>query len=180
VAELSSETSILSTRLYGVTPYLLTYLLHGTEPFLKSEPVLSYSRNFPHFMEPEGLLLHSQVPAPVPILSQLNPGHNPITHCLKIHLYIILPSTPGYPKWSSFLRFPHQNPVYVSCLPICATCPAHLILLEFITRTILGEQYRSLSSPLCSFYLSPLNLSLLGPNIFSDLKFGTAIFCNNY
>jgi len=28
--------------------------------------------------------------------------------------------------------------------PIRATCPAHLILLDFITRTILGEEYRSL------------------------------------
>jgi len=44
----------------------------------------------------------------------------------------------------------------LSC-SICATCPAHLIRLDFITRTILGEEYRSLSSSLCSFYtpLSP-------------------------
>ena len=34
---------------------------------------------------------------------------------------------------------------------IRTTCPTHLILLEFITHTILGEQYRSLSSSLCSF-----------------------------
>jgi hypothetical protein len=27
---------------------------------------------------------------------------------------------------------------------IRATCPTHLILLDFITRTILGEEYRSL------------------------------------
>ena len=44
--------------------------------------------------------------------------------------------------------------------PICATCPAHLILLDFITWKILGEQYGSLSSSLCSFlhscYLIPL------------------------
>ena len=33
--------------------------------------------------------------------------------------------------------------------PIRTTCPAHLILLDFITRTILGEEYRSLSSSLC-------------------------------
>ena len=30
--------------------------------------------------------------------------------------------------------------------PICATCPAHLILLDFITRKILGEENKSLSS----------------------------------
>ena len=27
--------------------------------------------------------------------------------------------------------------------PICTTCPAHLILLDFITCTILGEEYKS-------------------------------------
>jgi hypothetical protein len=33
---------------------------------------------------------------------------------------------------------------------IHATCPTHLILLDLITRTILGEEYRSLnfSNPL--------------------------------
>ena len=32
--------------------------------------------------------------------------------------------------------------------PIRATCPNHLILLDFITRTILGEEYKSFSSSL--------------------------------
>ena len=35
--------------------------------------------------------------------------------------------------------------------PIRATWHAHLILLDFITRTILGEAYRSFSYSLCSF-----------------------------
>jgi hypothetical protein len=48
--------------------------------------------------------------------------------------------------------------------PIRATRPAHLILLHFITRTILGEQYRSISSLLCSFLHFPVTSSLLGPN----------------
>jgi len=30
--------------------------------------------------------------------------------------------------------------------PIRATCPAHVILLDFITRTILSEEYKSFSS----------------------------------
>jgi hypothetical protein len=54
---------------------------------------------------------------------------------------------------------------------IRATCPAHLILLHFITRTILGEEYRSLSSSLCNYLHSPVNPSLLGPNILLNTLF---------
>jgi len=62
-------------------------------------------------------------------------------------------------------RFPHQNPVYASLPTIRATCSAQLILLDFITRTILGEDYKSISSSLCSFLQSIVFSSLLGPNI---------------
>ena len=38
--------------------------------------------------------------------------------------------------------------------PIRATCPAHPILLDFITRTILGEEYKTFISSLCNFLQS--------------------------
>ena len=84
---------------------------------------------------------------------------------LKIHLNIILPSKPGFPKSSLSLTFPHQNPVYASHFHMRATCSVHLILLDFFTRKILGEQYRSLSTSLYSFLHSLVFPSLLGPNI---------------
>ena len=54
---------------------------------------------------------------PVPILSQIDPVHNPTANFLKMHLNIILPSTPGCSKWSLSLKFSYQNPVYTSPLP---------------------------------------------------------------
>jgi hypothetical protein len=44
--------------------------------------------------------------------------------------------------------------------PILAICPAHLILFDFIIRTVLSEEYRSLSSSLCSFFHTPVTLPL--------------------
>ena len=40
--------------------------------------------------------------------------------------------------------------------PIRATCPVHLILLYVITRTILGEEYKSFSSSLCNLLHFPV------------------------
>ena len=59
--------------------------------------------------------------------------------------------------------------------PIRATCRAHLIILDFITRKMFGEQYRSLSSSSCSFLHSPVTSSLLGPNTLLNNLFSNTL-----
>ena len=114
-------------------------------------------------------------PSPFPILCQPNPVHIPTSHLLEIHLNIIHPSTPRSPQWSLSLRFPHQDTIHPLSSHIRATCPAQLILLDFITRTILSEEYRSLRSSLCSLLHSPVTSSLLGPNILLNTIFSNTL-----
>jgi hypothetical protein len=78
-------------------------------------------------MDPESLLPRLQVPTTCPYPEPDQPSPCPPSHFLKVHLNIILSSMPGFFKWSHSLRFLHRNPVYISPLPIRATCPANLI-----------------------------------------------------
>ena len=105
-------------------------------------------------MEPEASLPHSQASA-----TYLHPGpaqSSPYTHISPPHIHpnIIHPSTPMSPPWCLSLRFSHQTIYTPLSSHIRATCPAHFVFLDFITRTILGEEYKSFSSSLCKLLIN--------------------------
>ena len=144
--------------------YLLTYAMvqspsWETNWFAASQEIPRISRN------PNVHCRTQKCPPTFSILGQPNPVHIPTFHLLEIHPNIIHPSMPRSPQWSPSLRFPHQDPIHPLSQPIRATCPAHLILLDFITRTILGQGYKSFSSSLCNLLHFPITSSLLGPII---------------
>ena len=118
-------------------------------------------------MELEGLLprLH------VPILKQIDQVHAPkpnswiSIYISSSHLRLGLPSG----LFPSGFPFKTVYTPLISLIP--ATCRNYFILLDLITQTILGEQYRSLSYSLCSFLHSSVTSSLLCPNILLSTLF---------
>ena len=131
-------------------------------------------------MEPQGSLQHSQYPATCPYLepTQSSPCPHPTSWksilILSSQLHLGLP-TGLFP--SDF----HTKTLYMSLLfLIRATFPAHHNLLDFITRTILGEECRTLSSSLCSLLHSPVTSSLSGPNILLSTLFSNTLSMSSF
>ena len=121
-------------------------------------------------MELECSLPSSQQPATCPYPELERSSHAP--HYTSWRSILILSSHQRQGLLS--LRFPHQKPVCTSPIPIRATCPTHLVLLDLITLTKYGEEYRSLCSTLCSFLHSPVISPILGPNILLSTLFSSA------
>ena len=127
---------------------------HGTRMFITA--LTSFRQLFLSWARP----IQSIYPHPISWRSIL---------ILSTHLRLGLPGgllPSGFPTKTLYTPFSS---------PIRATCPAHLILLDFITRTILGEQYKPFSSSLCSLLHSAVTSSLLGPNILLNTMFSNTL-----
>ena len=114
-------------------------------------------------------------PPLIPILSQLDPVHTPTFYLLRIHLNIILPSTPAF--LSGF--FPSGFSTKTLCAHLLSPCVLHAPPISFFLiwspETIFSEQYRLLSSSLRTFNHSLVTSSLPGPNILPSALFSNTI-----
>ena len=118
-------------------------------------------------MEPEGSSPHSQVPATW--ARSIRSMHPYPTSWRPV------PFTSGSFKWSRFLRFPQQIPVYAS--PLSHTCyiprPSHSSL--FYHPNNIRWAVHIIRSSLFGFLHSPVTSSLLGPNIFLNILFSNTL-----
>jgi hypothetical protein len=150
--------------MYTLLPYL-TYVLTPCSWVLAKLSGLELVKKFPAFYGTRSLITAFTNACHLPLSRassiQAIPPHptswRPIL-TLSSHLRLGLPSG-LFPS-----GFSHENPVHPSPLHHPSYMPAHLILLDFITRTIVDEKYRSWSSSLWSFLYTPVTSSLLGPN----------------
>ena len=71
------------------------------------------------------------------------------------------PDRPALSELLYRLRYPgpHQTPVYVSLLPMHATCTTHTTFFDFITLIISAKECKLRSSSLCNFLSPPVPLS---------------------
>jgi len=154
--------------------YLLTYLLTPwCRVLLEKLTGLQLVKKFPAFHRTRRLITALTSVRHLS-LSWASPTQSVYPHPTSWRSILILSThlRLGLPSGLLHSSFPTKILCTPLSSPIRATCPAHLILLDFITRTILGEEYKSFNSPLCNILHSPVTSFLLGPNIILNTYHG--------
>ena len=165
------------SRLYSKVTYLLTYLLTPwCRVLLEKLTGLQLVKKFPAFHGTQRFITaltsvcHLSLSWASPIqFIYVHPTSWRSILILSTHLRL------GLPRGLLPSGFPTKTLYSPLSSPIRATCPAHLILLDFITRTILSEEYKSFSSSLCNLLHSLVTSSLLGPNILLSTIFSNTL-----
>ena len=164
-----------SKHFTSLLTYFLTYLLTAwCRVLLKKLTGLQLVKKFPTFHGTRRFITaltsvrHLSLSWASPIQSTYpHPTSWRSVLILSTHLRLVLPNGlfhSGFP--TKTLYTPLSS-------PIPATCPALLIILDFITHTILGEEYKSFSPSLCNLLHSPVTSSF--PPAISATKFHTHI-----
>ena len=143
------STNIFRTPMSNVSrlfTFLLTYLLTHSLTHSMQQSASWEANRFSASQEIPRILWNPKVhyrfhncPPPVPILSQINPVHAPHPTSWK-YILIFSHLRLGLPSGIFPSGFPTKT-LYTPLLsPMRATCPAHLILLDLISRIIFGEE----------------------------------------
>jgi hypothetical protein len=144
-------------------------------PLVKKFPALYATKITRTLCNPKFHYRNLKCPSPLSILNLLNPVHTPNAASWKLILILSSHLSLGLPIGLFHSGLPTK--ILYTPLPssIRTICPAYLILLDFITRKILGEGYGSWSSSLWSFLHYPVTSSLLGLNILQNTIFSNML-----
>ena len=112
---------------------LLTNLLTPWSGVLLEKLTGSQLVKSPHLMEPEGSLPHSQVPATCPNPEAARSSPRPHIQLPESSLIVSSHLCLGFPSGLFFPQVSPPKPLCTSPPSICATFPAHLILIYLIT-----------------------------------------------
>jgi hypothetical protein len=145
---------------YNLTFWLTDWVNWLSWAILEKPPVAQLLKNFP---------LHCETWRFITVFTRAL--HWALSSARWIHFLSSYPVSPrSILMLVSYLHLGHSSGLFHSVsymhtyLPIRATCPAILILLGLIILILLGEQYKSRSSSLCSFLHHPVTSSHFGPN----------------